>query len=136
MLKAKPCFGARDVLDNGGGMPALGREIAEDLAATKVVRRAGLKVRLTPQPFAHPIGRRSLSAVWSGQLRWARIRRSGVFWLFLPEITHGPVTSSDCGDIFGGQWQCFLVLPSCTDGSLVCCRMDFRAYSRLAAQVA
>lgn len=87
--QGKTMFWRRDVLDNGGGMPALGREIAEDLAATKVVRRAGLKVRLTPQPFAHPIGKRSLTAVWSRQLRWARIRRSGVFWLFLPEITQG-----------------------------------------------
>ena len=79
----------REVLDNGGGMAALGSELAEDVASTKLVRRAGLKVRLPAQPFAQPIGHRSLEAVWSRQLRWARIRRAGFFWLFVPEIIIG-----------------------------------------------
>ncbi|MFU2317214.1 ceramide glucosyltransferase [Rahnella sp. PCH160] len=79
----------RKVLDNGGGLAALGNELAEDVASTKLVRRAGLKVRLPARPFAQPVGHRSLDAVWSRQLRWARIRRDGFFWLFVPEIMMG-----------------------------------------------
>jgi len=79
----------REVLDNGGGLAALGGELAEDVASTKLVRRAGLKVRLPAQPFAQPIGHRSLDAVWSRQLRWARIRRDGFLGLFIPEIFMG-----------------------------------------------
>lgn len=113
----------REVLDNGGGMAALGSELAEDVASTKLVRRAGLKVRLPAQPFVQPIGHRSLEAVWSRQLRWARIRRAGFFWLFVPEIIMGflpalaaVVWLTLCGDLplfaapvlfvlwYGGEW--------------------------------
>ncbi|NPD00297.1 glycosyltransferase [Brenneria sp. hezel4-2-4] len=87
--QGKTLFWRRDVLENGGGLAALGAELAEDVASTKLVRRAGLKVRLPPRPFPLPIGRRSLSAVWSRQLRWARIRRFGFLWLFVPEILLG-----------------------------------------------
>lgn len=87
--QGKTLFWRRDVLENGGGLAALGAELAEDVASTKLVRNAGLKVRLPPRPFPLPIGRRSLSAVWSRQLRWARIRRFGFLWLFIPEILLG-----------------------------------------------
>lgn len=87
--QGKTLFWRRDVLDNGGGLAALGGELAEDVAATKLVRRAGLKVRLPAQPFPQPIGNRRLDAVWSRQVRWARIRRFGFFWLFVPEILMG-----------------------------------------------
>ena len=39
-------------LDSAGGIEALGKEVAEDAAATKIVRGAGLKVRLVDRPFA------------------------------------------------------------------------------------
>ncbi|MBV6819205.1 ceramide glucosyltransferase [Rahnella sp. PD12R] len=113
----------REVLDNGGGMAALGSELAEDVASTKLVRRAGLKVRLPAQPFAQPVGHRRLDAVWSRQLRWARIRRDGFFWLFVPEIIMGFLPAlaavtwlTAAGDLplfapaalfvlwFGGEW--------------------------------
>ncbi|QTF08726.1 glycosyltransferase [Brenneria izadpanahii] len=87
--QGKTLFWRRAVLENGGGLSALGAELAEDVASTKLVRNAGLKVRLPPRPFPLPIGRRSLSAVWSRQLRWARIRRFGFLWLFIPEILLG-----------------------------------------------
>lgn len=35
----------------------------------------GQRVRLVRQPFAQPLGARALRAVWSRQLRWARLRR-------------------------------------------------------------
>lgn len=89
--QGKTLFWHRDVLDRRGGLSALGHELAEDVASTKLVRDAGLKVHLTPRPFAQPIGERTLRAVWDRQLRWARIRRLGFFWLFIPEILLGSV---------------------------------------------
>ncbi|MEC5341303.1 glycosyltransferase [Brenneria populi] len=87
--QGKTLFWRRDVLENGGGLAALGGELAEDVASTKLVRRAGLKLRLPPRPYPQPIGRRSFAAVWGRQLRWARIRRFGFLGLFIPEIVLG-----------------------------------------------
>ncbi|MGA2892110.1 MAG: ceramide glucosyltransferase [Xanthobacteraceae bacterium] len=78
-------------LERSGGIEALAKEVAEDAAATKVVRDAGLKVRLIDQPLAQPLGRRSLAEVWNRQLRWARLRRASFFMYFLPEILSGGV---------------------------------------------
>lgn len=88
--QGKTLFLHRDLLDAQGGLAALGRDLAEDAAATKVVREAGLSVRLTPRPFGQPIGRRSLRAVWGRQLRWSRIRRQGFPGLFALEPLAGP----------------------------------------------
>ncbi len=83
--KARPCC--------GGGPISMrrrhhgpGQEVAEDAAATKIVRGAGLKVRLIDQPLAQPLGRRSGAEVWHRQLRWARLRRASFLLYFLPEI--------------------------------------------------
>ena len=65
----------RDVIEAGGGIEALGAEIAEDAASTKLIHRLGLHAHLVDRPFAQPIGPRRLRAVWKRQLRWARIRR-------------------------------------------------------------
>ena len=77
------------VLEQAGGIAVLGREMAEDVASTKVVRAAGLKVRLPGRLFAQAIGPRSFAAVWSRQLRWARVRRLGFPMMFLPELLVG-----------------------------------------------
>ena len=87
--QGKMLFWQRDLLERAGGITVLGREMAEDVASTKVVRAAGLKVRLPGQFFAQPIGPRSLSAVWGRQLRWARVRRLGFPVYFLPELLAG-----------------------------------------------
>src|SRR6516225_266380 len=58
-------------LEHVGGIEALGKEVAEDAAATKIVRDAGLKVRLVDRPLAQPLGRRKAIEVWNRQLRWA-----------------------------------------------------------------
>ncbi|MBC7477651.1 MAG: glycosyltransferase, partial [Pseudorhodobacter sp.] len=50
----------KSVLEHAGGIAVLGREMAEDVASTKVVRAAGLKVRLPGRFFAQPIGPRTL----------------------------------------------------------------------------
>ncbi|GEP00161.1 ceramide glucosyltransferase [Methylobacterium haplocladii] len=76
-------------LEERGGIRALGAEIAEDAAATKLVRAAGRKVHLVALPFSQPLGRRKLSEVWSRQLRWARLRRITFPVFFAPEIGIG-----------------------------------------------
>lgn len=63
------------ILDRAGGMAALALEPAEDAAATRAIRRLGLRVGLADGPFPQPVGRRTLAAVWTRQLRWARLRR-------------------------------------------------------------
>lgn len=86
----------REIIDNNGGLEALGDEMAEDVASTKIVRRAGFKVRLPPHPFPHPVGQRSFDDVWDRQLRWSRIRRFGFLWVFLPEIFVGAIPALIC----------------------------------------
>lgn len=76
-------------LEERGGIRALGAEIAEDAAATKLVRDAGRKVHLVALPFSQPLGRRKLSEVWQRQLRWARLRRITFPLFFAPEIGIG-----------------------------------------------
>lgn len=41
----------RAILEMAGGIGALGAEIAEDAAATKIVRKQGLRVRLVDRPI-------------------------------------------------------------------------------------
>ena len=86
-------------LEHVGGIEALGKEVAEDAAATKIVRGAGLKVRLVDRPLAQPLGRRKAVEVWNRQLRWARLRRASFFIYFLPEILSGGVLPIICAAI-------------------------------------
>ena len=87
----------RPFLEARGGIRALAAEIAEDAAATKLVRRAGRKVHLVHSPFEQPLGARKAPAVWSRQIRWARLRRVTFPWLFLPEV----LTSALIPALFG-----------------------------------
>jgi ceramide glucosyltransferase len=87
--QGKTMLWRRADLDAAGGIEALGREVAEDAAATKAVRDAGLKVRLVDRAFAQPLGRRSAAEVWNRQLRWARLRRASFLLYFLPEALCG-----------------------------------------------
>ena len=87
--QGKTLFWRRDLLEAAGGIAQLGTEMAEDVASTKITRRAGLKVRVAPRPFAQPVGKRRFSDVWGRQLRWSRVRRLGFRGYFLPEIMSG-----------------------------------------------
>jgi ceramide glucosyltransferase len=89
--QGKTMLWRRADLVRAGGIPALAKEVAEDAAATKVVRGAGLKVRLANRPFPQPLGRRTAREVWNRQIRWARLRRASFFLCFLPEIVAGGV---------------------------------------------
>ena len=87
--QGKTMLWRRADLEAAGGIVALGAEVAEDAAATKIVRGAGLRVRLTDGPFGQPLGRRSMKEVWQRQIRWARLRRVCFPLFFVPEILGG-----------------------------------------------
>jgi len=89
--QGKSMLWSKPFLEAHGGIRALAAEIAEDAAATKLVRAAGRRVHLVAAPFRQPLGRRSLSEVWSRQLRWARLRRVTFPLFFAPEIGIGPL---------------------------------------------
>jgi ceramide glucosyltransferase len=89
--QGKTMLWRRADLEAAGGIAALGNEIAEDAASTKIVRAAGLRVRLTDAPFGQPLGRRSFKEVWRRQTRWARLRRACFPMFFAPEILGGAV---------------------------------------------
>ncbi len=84
--QGKTMLWRRDILEAGGGIEALGVEIAEDAASTKLVRAQGLDAHLVDQPFQQPLGARKLKDVWARQLRWARLRRVTFPLHFAPEI--------------------------------------------------
>jgi ceramide glucosyltransferase len=75
-----------DILEAGGGIEALGAEIAEDAASTKLVHRADLRAHLASPPSQQPLGVRRLRDVWARQVRWARLRRATFPLHFAPEI--------------------------------------------------
>jgi ceramide glucosyltransferase len=87
--QGKSMLWPRDILDAAGGIEALGREIAEDAAATKIVRARGLSVRLVDRPFEQPLGPRKLRQVWDRQVRWARLRRATFQVFYVPELFAG-----------------------------------------------
>jgi ceramide glucosyltransferase len=87
--QGKSMLWRRDVLEAGGGIRALAAEIAEDAAATKLVHRHGLRVRLVDRPFEQPLGHRTAAELWRRQLRWARLRRASFKFLFACEIFAG-----------------------------------------------
>ena len=89
----------RDTLEDAGGIGALGSESAEDAAATKIVRRAGLRVVLADSPSVQPLGARQLAHVWSRQVRWARLRRASFPLLFAPEIFTGAALPIICAAV-------------------------------------
>lgn len=81
----------RDIVTRGGGIEALGAELAEDAATTKLVHAAGLRVRLVDNAFEQPLGRRGARQIWSRQARWAKLRRLTFPLFYAPEILCGTV---------------------------------------------
>ncbi len=92
--QGKSMLWRRDLLDASGGIAALGAETAEDAASTKIVRNAGLVVRLADSYFVQPLGGRGVKEVWARQVRWARLRRVSFPLCFALEIFSGGVWPS------------------------------------------
>jgi ceramide glucosyltransferase len=84
--QGKTMLWRRAVLEAGGGIEALGAEIAEDAAATKLIHKAGLSAHLVNGPFQQPLGSRSWRDVWGRQVRWSRLRRATFPLHFAPEL--------------------------------------------------
>jgi len=84
--QGKSMLWRREVLDAAGGIRALGVEVAEDAAATKVVRGSGLRVGLVDAPFEQPLGVRSFRQILDRQVRWARLRRATFPLCYSPEV--------------------------------------------------
>jgi ceramide glucosyltransferase len=89
--QGKTMLWRRADLERAGGIATLAEEVAEDAAATKVVRGAGLKVQLVDRPFPQPLGYRTAAEIWHRQVRWARLRRASFLAYFLPEAVAGGV---------------------------------------------
>ena len=93
--QGKTMLWRRDTLDKPAASCARA-EFAEDAAATKIVRRAGLRVTLSEGPSVQPLGVRQIGHVWSRQVRWARLRRASFPLLFAPEIFTGAALPMFC----------------------------------------
>ena len=87
--QGKSMLWKKSFLDARGGIRALAAEIAEDAAATKLVRAAGLHVHLVNAPFEQPLGPREAREIIDRQFRWARLRRVTFPLFFAPEIFAG-----------------------------------------------
>ncbi len=87
--QGKTMLWRREVMEKGGGIRALGAEIAEDAASTKLVHRQGLCINLVDSPFEQPLGLRGFRDVWLRQVRWARMRRKTFPLFYAPEIVAG-----------------------------------------------
>jgi ceramide glucosyltransferase len=97
--QGKTMLWRRHDLDRSGGIQALGAEIAEDAAATRIVRGLGLRAVLVDAPFGQPLGRRSARQVWDRQARWSRLRRMTFPGYFAFEIFTGcvlPLAAAAC----------------------------------------
>ncbi len=84
--QGKTMLWRRDILDQRGGIEALGAEIAEDAAATKLLHRVGLAAHAVDGSFEQPLGIRKWREVWMRQVRWARLRRATFPLHFAPEL--------------------------------------------------
>lgn len=62
-------------LERIGGLPELGRYLAEDQVCGELIRGLGREVEVCPEPIDNVLGYVSLRSFVSRHLRWARIRR-------------------------------------------------------------
>jgi ceramide glucosyltransferase len=97
--QGKTMLWRREHLVAAGGIGALACEIAEDAAATKVVRGLGLRASLVDAPFVQPLGARAARQVWDRQARWSRLRRLTFPALFAPEVLTGSLMPIAAGTL-------------------------------------
>ncbi|MEK4035614.1 ceramide glucosyltransferase [Methylocystis sp. IM2] len=112
----------REVLDRAGGIRALGAEIAEDAASTKVIRAQNMKVRLVDMPFEQPLGKRTAQEVYSRHVRWARLRRVTFPAHYAPEFMNGSFVAIVLGAYaalqFGGDAAAVALTAAAIMGAL------------------
>jgi len=103
--QGKTMLWRRDILEAGGGVEALGAEIAEDAASTKLVHRADLRAHLASPPSQQPLGVRRLRDVWARQVRWARLRRATFPLYFAPELLTSGLFTLAAASLAAPQWD-------------------------------
>ena len=108
-VQGKTMLWRRELLEAAGGIAALGREAAEDAAATKLAAAHGARVRLVDAPFEQPLGTRRALDVWNRQVRWARLRRASFPLFFIPEILSGAAAPALCCALLA--WDAGLPVP-------------------------
>jgi ceramide glucosyltransferase len=101
--QGKTMLWRREVLEAGGGIEALGAEIAEDAASTKLVHRADLRAHLASPPSQQPLGVRRLRDVWARQVRWARLRRATFPLYFAPEVVTASLLTLAAAGVAGEE---------------------------------
>jgi ceramide glucosyltransferase len=92
----------REILDRAGGLRALGAEVAEDAAATKIVRAGNMRVRLVDMPFEQPLGVRTAQEIYARHARWSRLRRATFPAYYAPEFMNGSFVAVLSG-VFAAQ---------------------------------
>ncbi len=80
-LGRQDCLGAtmalrRETLVAIGGLEAVADEIADDQWLGRLVRRAGLEVRLVPAMVATTVAETTLAQLWRHEVRWGRTIRA------------------------------------------------------------
>lgn len=99
----------RSVADRFGGLRHLGNYVAEDYLMGEAMRRLGLKVAVNIDPVPQFIGKYRFGAFWQRHLRWGRIRRSQVPFLFAIEPFQSMIVSGLSGAY--AAWSLFEVAP-------------------------
>lgn len=113
--QGKVMFCRKAQIDALGGILVLDNEACEDAAASKLMRRTGLRIRLPVKLFEQPLGRRSLRQVWRRQLRWAKLRRASFPLLYSMEIVITPLPLSIGLLITHNLWS-LVALSGCYGG--------------------
>jgi ceramide glucosyltransferase len=88
-------------LERWGGIESLAQELAEDAAATKLVRSAGKRVRLADPPVRQLLGERDAASVLTRQVRWAKLRRLAFPGLYAGEVLTTSLTPMLLGAFAG-----------------------------------
>jgi ceramide glucosyltransferase len=83
-----------------GGIPHLGRYLAEDYMAGQAMQMLGKRIVVMRAAVTQPIGDCTIEAFWSRHLRWGRIRRSQASLAFYFE----PFISSSLFSGLLGAW--------------------------------
>ena len=119
--QGKVMFCQKAQIDALGGILLLDNDSCEDAAATKLIRGAGLRIRLPARLFEQPLGRRTLRQVWQRQVRWAKLRRSSFPLWYSLEIALTPVPLL-IGLLISHRLWPVLILAACYGGECLLAR--------------
>lgn len=89
----------KSVIERFGGFKALERYIAEDHMAGVATQKLGLKVRISKTPCIQILGSQSMNCFWQRHLRWARLRRVYVPFIYFFECFSGVVGGASMGAV-------------------------------------